>query len=58
MQPTRVDSVHGYLTPKRFLSTLMNPPHKSKSNRSMAEQYNSPSNLEQSQTNLTSPPRK
>lgn len=45
MQPTRVDSVHGYLTPKRFLSTLMNPPQKSKSNRSMAEQYNSPSNL-------------
>lgn len=54
MQPSKIDSVYDYLTPKKFLSSLMNPTHKNKPNRSEIDNEDSPGNLVQSHSNLTS----
>ena len=58
MQAQKVDSVIGYLTPKRLLTNIMNPSHKNKINRSLADPLNSPNSIDQSQGALNSTPRK
>lgn len=55
MQPAKIDSVYGYLTPKKFLSSLMNPTQKSKQTRTEIDNQNSP---QHSHSNMTSSPRK
>jgi len=58
MQPSKIDSVYDYLTPKKFLTSLMNPAHKNKPSRSEMGNLDSPPNLQQSLSNLTSSVRR
>lgn len=58
MQPQKMDSVLGYLTPKRLLTNIMNPNNKTKINRSVIDSLNSPSNIDNNITSSNSPRRK
>lgn len=58
MNPNKIDTVHGYLTPKRMLTSLMNPSQKNKVNRSLTNSLHETDNIDESQVIQNSTPRK
>ena len=46
MNPNKIDTVHGYLTPKRMLTSLMNPSQKNKVNRSLTNSLHETDNID------------
>lgn len=58
MNPNKIDSVYGYLTPKRILTSLMNPSQKNKANRSLTNSLHDADNIDESQFIQDSTPRR
>lgn len=58
MNPNKIDSVYGYLTPKRILTSLMNPSQKNKVNKSLTNSLHDADNIDESQFIQDSTPRR